>query len=73
MSPNTHVLAAWIAFDGWVSEFLGLDESKYEWAKYEEQIDLDEELENIATNNMPSQRVSRFTKLESVVRPQGTL
>jgi hypothetical protein len=48
---------------------LGLDESKYEWAKYEEQIDMDEELENIATNNMPSKRVwCYFSQIVAVGR-----
>jgi hypothetical protein len=55
---NNKVLAAWIAFESWASKFLGLDESKYEWAKYEQQLDLEEELENIATNNMLSERVN---------------
>lgn len=59
VGATQQVLAAWIAFEGWASAFLGLDESKYEWAKYEQQIDMEEELENIATNNMPSQKVQK--------------
>ena len=63
-------LAAWIAFEGWAAAFLGLDESKYEWAKYEQQIDLEEELENIATNNMPSQRVPQLLYTGRAACPQ---
>lgn len=50
-------IAAWISFDKWASWWLGLDESKYEWAKYERQAMEEEELENIATNNMTTQKV----------------
>jgi hypothetical protein len=46
----------WIAFDGWASYWLGLEESKYEWAKVEKELLEHKDLEDFATDNFAEVR-----------------
>jgi hypothetical protein len=55
--------AAWNRFDKWASACLGLDESKFEWAIIEKELEDQQELSDIANNNMAA--IQRATALEA--------
>lgn len=42
----------WITFDKWASRLLGLDESKYEWAKIENELMEQERLYELANDSL---------------------
>lgn len=55
--------AAWNNFDKWASACLGLDESKFEWAIIEKELQDEQDLSDIANDNMAA--TERISALEA--------
>jgi hypothetical protein len=50
------MVAGWLRFDALVSQLVGLDESKYEWAIVEKEVQDQQDLEALANDSVVAAR-----------------